>query len=339
MNGFKFAFVFVAALFSRLFKKRPFSDWSLKLDVMVTAMRRFTASVSHWPVRPQRQLWDQLIPNNSALFRQVDVKANRIANAPSLCIQPKAQAHSKTALLYFHGGSFMFGSIKTHKAFCARLALNCNAEVNLVEYRLAPEYQFPYQINQLVDVFREFALQKKKAGHRIYLAGDGAGGNLVLALLLKLSAKEISEISGLILLSPWGDLSQLDGTLISNAKYDWLSPKLLQHWIYQYLEHSDVKDPLASPFLARFPSLPRTFLSVGSAEMLFSQVDHFFARNVRFQLPIQYAIANNMVHGWPLLEPYSEASQKLFQQIRSFVAAKPAVNTPQKSREEHELAF
>ncbi|HET8707740.1 MAG TPA: alpha/beta hydrolase fold domain-containing protein, partial [Pseudomonadales bacterium] len=293
MNGFKFVFAFVSNLFLGMFKKRSFSNWSPSFEAMVSTLRDVVQQTSLWSARSQRMVWDRLVPTNKRLMKQLETKPATWANCNALVITPLTNALPKQSIFYIHGGSFVFGSIETHKAFCARLALHCHVEVNLVEYSQAPEYQFPYQINELLAAFRHFLTQKKRTGQRIFLAGDGAGGNLALALLLKLSEKEIEEIGGMILLSPWGDLSQLGDTLISHAKYDWLSPKLLQHWIFQYLEHSDVKDPLVSPFLAKFKRFPRTFLSVGSAEMLFSQVDHFFARNARYHLPIQYVIARN----------------------------------------------
>src|ERR1700730_5254762 len=50
------------------------------------------------------------------------------------------------ALVYFHGGGLVAGSLDTHDAFCRLLAEGTGARVTAVGYRLAPEHKFPAAI-------------------------------------------------------------------------------------------------------------------------------------------------------------------------------------------------
>ena len=53
------------------------------------------------------------------------------------------QGGSRPALIYFHGGGFVFGNLDTHDAACRAIAKESGAVVISVDYRLAPEHKFP----------------------------------------------------------------------------------------------------------------------------------------------------------------------------------------------------
>src|SRR5262245_35409227 len=49
----------------------------------------------------------------------------------------------RPVVVYFHGGGWVQGDLETHHGLCARLARRSGAIVVAVDYRLAPEHQFP----------------------------------------------------------------------------------------------------------------------------------------------------------------------------------------------------
>jgi acetyl esterase len=85
------------------------------------------------------------------------------------------------ALVYFHGGGFVVGSVDTHDALCRRFARDAQCAVLSVDYRLAPEHRFPTAVDDAFDALRwlhdhagEYAIDPA----RVALGGDSAGGTL-----------------------------------------------------------------------------------------------------------------------------------------------------------------
>ena len=84
-------------------------------------------------------------------------------------------------LLYFHGGGFTIGSIASHDILCRQLShLACCAVVS-VDYRLAPEHQFPTAANDAWDALQWLSAHAASLGldaARLAVGGDSAGGTL-----------------------------------------------------------------------------------------------------------------------------------------------------------------
>jgi acetyl esterase len=98
--------------------------------------------------------------------------------------------NSHRVVLFAHGGGWVQGSTETHDYLCRKIANKLKAHVVSVDYRLAPEYKYPTQLNDFTSVYKwcisensAYELGKIK---EIILAGDSVGGNLVAAFFLKL---------------------------------------------------------------------------------------------------------------------------------------------------------
>lgn len=84
-------------------------------------------------------------------------------------------------LVYFHGGGFTVGNIRTHDTLCRVLSLKSGCAVVSVDYRLAPAHKFPTASNDAWDAFHFIATQGASLGldpSRMAVAGDSAGGTL-----------------------------------------------------------------------------------------------------------------------------------------------------------------
>ena len=98
-----------------------------------------------------------------------------------------ASAHPLPVLLYFHGGGFTVGSVATHEPLCRHLAQLAHCAVVSVDYRLAPEWQFPTAVHDAWDSLawlRENAATLRLDGSRIAVGGDSAGGTLAAVTAL-----------------------------------------------------------------------------------------------------------------------------------------------------------
>lgn len=119
-------------------------------------------------------------------------------------------------LLWIHGGGFMTGGLDTHDALCRRLAHGCGQAVISVDYRLAPEFNYPAALDDCVAVFRwlmenggELGLDRDRAA----IGGSSAGGNLAAALAIANRRGDDLPIRRQILVYP-----AVDATLGSASK-------------------------------------------------------------------------------------------------------------------------
>ncbi len=101
-----------------------------------------------------------------------------------------AEGERLPALVFFHGGGYVIGSLDTHDSLCRLLCMQGDCRVISVNYRLAPEAKFPAAVDDAVAALRWIAGHPAELGidpKRIAVGGDSAGANLatVLAILAR----------------------------------------------------------------------------------------------------------------------------------------------------------
>lgn len=102
--------------------------------------------------------------------------------------QRAADAGPAPVLLYFHGGGFVVGSVRTHAALCRHLARLSGCAVLSLDYRLAPEHRFPTAVNDAFDALVWLRGAAERLGldpARIAVGGDSAGGTLAVVTALQ----------------------------------------------------------------------------------------------------------------------------------------------------------
>jgi acetyl esterase len=122
--------------------------------------------------------------------------AAEVGDVRVLLIKPRGVNGQLPVVLYMHGGGWIFGSASSHGRLAAELADASRAAVAFIEYTLAPEAQYPVQIEQCYAVARWVTEQGDDYGldsSRIAVAGDSAGGNM--ATVLCLMAKQRGDVT------------------------------------------------------------------------------------------------------------------------------------------------
>ena len=87
------------------------------------------------------------------------------------------------ALLYVHGGGYVIGSLDSHRHLVSEAGRAAKAWALALDYRLAPEHPFPAAVEDAVAGYRYLLSRGIRPG-RIAIAGDSAGGGLVVAAML-----------------------------------------------------------------------------------------------------------------------------------------------------------
>jgi monoterpene epsilon-lactone hydrolase len=125
---------------------------------------------------------------------------------------------------------------------------------------------------------------------------------------------------GLILLSPWLDLTITAGTYTSRADSDALFSKAsAQEAAGQYLQGHSAEDPLASPLFADPSGFPPALLFASADESLLDDTLGFAARLAEARVPVETHIVPGMPHVWPVIAPQSTKSALVFEEIARFV--------------------
>jgi acetyl esterase/lipase len=184
--------------------------------------------------------------------------------AETLCSEIHA-ADSACAVLFLHGGAFILGSPRSYRSITGRLAKLTGATVFVPDYRLAPEHPFPAALDDALASYRAL-LGRGYAPARIAVAGDSAGGGLVLSLCLRLHGEGLAQPAAVALISPWADLTLARLAPVAD------DPLLRADWLHQaaaaYLQGRSADEPLVSPLFADLARLPPTLIQAGSEELL-----------------------------------------------------------------------
>ncbi len=183
--------------------------------------------------------------------------------------QPQAGT-SPVTLLYLHGGGYAYYS-QAHHNLIALVTLACQSRTFALDYRLIPEHPFPAQLEDALAAYR-WLLASGVAPERLVVAGDSAGGNLTLALLLALREAQLPLPALAICLAPWTDVANSGASMSQNAPYDWIEKRMADQWAEWFLQGQDARNPLISPIHADLRGLPPVYIQVGSAEILYDMI-------------------------------------------------------------------
>jgi acetyl esterase/lipase len=155
---------------------------------------------------------------------------------------------------------------------------------------------------------------------RSYMAGDSAGGNLVLASLLALKQRGMHVPDAAVALSPATDLTWQGESLATRALHDPALNALLMPLITNlYLQGGDVPtNPLVSPLFGDLAGLPPLLLQVGDAEILLSDSERFADRARAAGVDVTLEIYPHMPHVFQGFAPYLPEAVDSLSRVGSF---------------------
>lgn len=213
-------------------------------------------------------------------------------------------------ILYFHGGDYWAGSIRSHEAMISRIAGACGARALAVEYSLAPGLRWPHQLAEALSAYAFLVEQCQTSPSNIIIMGDSAGGNLTLVTALGLvllggdpgdvkrfsatglgtppsTSRKLGLPAGLVLLSPWVNIdikhedSRRFATWEEHLATDFLptvEPESALYFLPPGASDELACHLLVSPAFADaglLARLPKTMVSYGGGEQLRGQIEWF----------------------------------------------------------------
>lgn len=207
------------------------------------------------------------------------------------------------AILYAHGGGYLFGSLDSHRHLVAELGRAANTVALALDYRLAPEHPFPAPVEDAVAAYR-FLLAQGFKPKRIAIAGDSAGGGLVVAAMVAIREAGLAQPGRGWCLSPWIDMEALGGSMESKAAADPMVQKAgILDIAKAYLAGADPRSPLAAPLYADLAGIAPLLIQVGAAETLLDDAIRLAQRAGAADVRVDLQVWPEMIHVWPLFWP------------------------------------
>lgn len=214
-----------------------------------------------------------------------------------------------------------------------------NPAVFGVDYTLVPDLCFPAQLDEIVAGY-EHVLSMAPDPKAVCVAGDSAGGTLVLSLLLHLASPKLVdkdralpgasrrlEKPGMaVLISPW---PTLQSALYRNNKNDFLDTDALQRYAWQYAGSSKlIADPLASPgdckdarWWNEASPTKGIFVTYGKAEIFAPEIEKLEQMLHKAGTLVSIRGEEAGVHAWPVASLFlSSSTEQRLKGLRGIVS-------------------
>lgn len=207
------------------------------------------------------------------------------------------------ALVYYHGGGFVIGTIDSHASFCIEIARWLDLPVISVEYRLAPEHRWPAAPDDAEAAARWVAESPEALGLKVtslVLAGDSAGGTLTIVTALALrDAPAAVPVIAHWPIYPATDLTKrypsneafAEGYLLTDAGMDWFADAYA----------ADIQHLRASPLLADLVGMPPALVITASLDPLRDQGRAYAGALIAAGVPVIFREARGNIHGFVTL--------------------------------------
>ena len=216
-------------------------------------------------------------------------------------------------ILQLHGGGYIGAMRNAYRSFAG---LYCEVSKGMgvltIDYRVAPEDPYPAALEDAVEAFgwlKDAGWQSKQ----IIVVGDSAGGGLALALCMYLKDHNKRLPGGLVLMSPWADLTSSGPSYEDNYERDplfgWQNPK----------------NPYISPMFGDYWGFPPMLIQVGSVEMLLSDSVGVAYKAKKHGAKVRLTIYEGMFHVFQMgmmMMPESKAAWREIGRYFEVVAGK-----------------
>jgi monoterpene epsilon-lactone hydrolase len=217
-------------------------------------------------------------------------------------------------VLYLHGGGYSFYP-KSYANFIALFTLAAKSRTFALDYRLSPEHRFPSQLEDAVCAYR-WLLDCGVSAEELVVAGDSAGGNLTLGLLLRLRDAHLPLPSLAVAISPATNFT------IRTVRpcCDWINPAMMDCWADWFCDPVDRCNPLVSPALAELSGLPPIYIQAGHDEFLYDSILAFTEVAQHHGADVTLDAWDHMNHDFQMFGPDAPQSAEALRRIGEVIS-------------------
>lgn len=237
------------------------------------------------------------------------VKTCQFGDRPVYHVEPHNHAPFQH-VFYLHGGAYVAPIVRLHWNFLSRLMCSLPCQLTVPLYGLAPKYTCEEAFVFLANAYRK--LLENNAAQNIVFMGDSSGGGLALAFAQMLRDVGLPQPGGVVMLSPWLDLTVSHPQTAEIEKRD---PLLAIRGAREagkiWAGGSDPRIPQLSPINGSLEGLPPLCLLTGTDDILLPDARALRDKAHVENHPLCYREYPSMFHAWMLLGWLPESRQAL----------------------------
>jgi acetyl esterase len=224
------------------------------------------------------------------------------------------------AILYYHGGGHVIGSLDTHDLVARNLCAGAAALVASVDYRMGPEHKFPAAVEDSFGALEWVRANAAGLGAdpgRVGLHGDSAGANLaaVVALMARDAGLPLRLQS---LIYPVSDYTLLGASHEKYARgYGVLTRDAMVWFRGHYLRSSaDALDWRASPLRApQLSGVAPAVVVTAECDVLHDDGESYAVALRRAGVPVEYREYSGMIHAFFGMVPVVDDAMNAQRQV------------------------
>jgi len=246
-------------------------------------------------------------------------------------IKKDSAVEPKKIVYYLHGGSFIMRSIKMYEKFCHNFCdISDDVVVYLLDYSLAPEFKYPTQLNEALDVWNE--ITKLYKPEDVVIGGDSSGGNLSMALIHLLKKEKNIAPRAAFFISSDIDMTFSGKSFYNNYRKDIMVGEkncTLTKEKWEILSNSlvltaivgdnDRKNPYISPLFGDFTTFPRSFFIVSSNEMILDDTLRAVEKIESNGNEVELFVKEGMFHDYPINGSFTPEGKEAINKIKKFI--------------------
>ncbi|BDS11296.1 alpha/beta hydrolase [Aureispira anguillae] len=252
--------------------------------------------------------------------KSVNVKYFDMNGVEAARFVPPKSRYAHKVVLYFHGGGYTSGSIKSHAGLIGKIALETGIPHVAINYRLAPEYTYPAALEDALKAYQWLLEKEHFNANDIIIMGDSAGGGLTLATLLRIKATGLPNPLSAVVISPWVDLTMSGESALSEPEKDpILDVSKAKEWAKWYAGNAPLNHPFVSPLFGDLSDLPPILIQVGTEEILLSDSVRFAAFAAMKDSVVTLKIEEGMPHVWHFFWQYIPEAKAAIRNIAGYL--------------------
>ncbi|MFC0672874.1 alpha/beta hydrolase fold domain-containing protein [Brachybacterium hainanense] len=252
--------------------------------------------ITQRPTLPGRGVVDR-----SLVTRERIQGADRTAGSIPVTWIDRARA-GDAAIVHLHGGAYVLGETPSHWAWLEELRRRSGTAAAMVHYRMPPRHPFPRALEDAAAAVEELLHRTVLRDGRWILSGDSAGGGLALALAQRLRDAGERGPAGILLTSPWTDLTMTDPSQALQEPRDLvLSRASLARAARHYAGAFRLEDARLSPRFGDMTGLAPVHLLVGADDLLLGDARATQAALVEAGVEVDHHELEGAPHDYPIL--------------------------------------